>query len=326
MNSHYLRILLTFVLTTVCVARAISEPFEFALIGDLPYGVKIGEKDHASEKLFKHLNQQPLSWVIHVGDIKTGGSTCSDEMLLDRKARFDTIQHPFVFTPGDNEWTDCHRALAGSFDPLERLNKLREIFYSEEELIDLKKTLKLTSQSEAQDNFADFKENFHWQKDGVHFATLHIVGSSNGKQKFSQLSKVKHGKAHKKEVKQRENAATAWLTQVFTEAKSQQAKALFVAIHANTGLGKRDKDKHDPFAFFNRRLEKELKDFDKPLVLAHGDSHYFRLDKPSVNGWARAPKNFMRLESFGENNSAWVKVSVDPESPQVFSYSIYDLN
>ena len=34
-----------------------------------------------------------------------------------------------VLTPGDNEWTDCHRVAAGEYQPLERLAKLREVFY-----------------------------------------------------------------------------------------------------------------------------------------------------------------------------------------------------
>ena len=36
---------------------------------------------------------------------------------------------PLVYTPGDNEWTDCHRANNGKYDPLERLAALRAMFF-----------------------------------------------------------------------------------------------------------------------------------------------------------------------------------------------------
>jgi hypothetical protein len=301
-----------------------SETFEFAVIGDLPYKVKTHAKDSESDALFADLNAHELAWVLHVGDIKTGGSQCSDAMFADRESRFSTIQHPFILTPGDNEWTDCHRTLAGGYDPIERLNRLREIFYSQDKLTQLSSSLNLATQASIQTQHSEFIENFHWQKSGVHFATIHVVGSSNGREKFSKLSKVKREKRHKQEVKRREKAAIDWLKHTFAEARDSNAKALFIAIHANTGLGKRDKSEKGPFAFFNSQLAKELKRFQPPVVLAHGDSHYFRIDKPSIDGARAAPDNFLRLESFGDNNSAWIKVAVDPASRQVFSFSVYD--
>src|SRR6056297_3147181 len=82
--------------------------FDFAVIGDLPYGVGVGKQDEDFELLLHDLNADTeLAWVLHVGDIKTGGSSCSDEMLEDRWRRFQRIKAPFIFTPGDNEWTDC---------------------------------------------------------------------------------------------------------------------------------------------------------------------------------------------------------------------------
>ena len=34
---------------------------------------------------------------------------------------------PLILTPGDNEWADCGRLAAGSFDPLDRLDLLRSL-------------------------------------------------------------------------------------------------------------------------------------------------------------------------------------------------------
>jgi len=42
---------------------------------------------------------------------------------------FDTFEDPFVLTPGDNDWTDCHRLNNGAYNPLERLDAVRDIFF-----------------------------------------------------------------------------------------------------------------------------------------------------------------------------------------------------
>jgi len=67
--------------------------------------------------------------VLHAGDIKNGSSLCSDERFLALRTLYDTFKDPFVYTPGDNEWTDCHRAAAGGYLPTERLAKVRELFF-----------------------------------------------------------------------------------------------------------------------------------------------------------------------------------------------------
>jgi hypothetical protein len=41
--------------------------------------------------------------------------------------------------------------------------------------------------------------------------------------------------------------------------------------------------------------------FKKPVVLVHGDSQYFRIDKPLVDSQGRRLKNFTRLETFGDH-------------------------
>jgi hypothetical protein len=65
-----------------------------------------------------------------VGDI-AGGSDCSDELYERRKREFDASAHPFIYTPGDNEWTDCRQKTSGKRDPIERLAKIREVFFAD---------------------------------------------------------------------------------------------------------------------------------------------------------------------------------------------------
>ena len=68
-------------------------------------------------------------------------------------------------------------------------------------------------------------------------------------------------------------------------------------------------------------LERETIAFARPVVLVHGDTHYFRIDKPLVSSVShRRLENFTRVETFGNPDSHWVRATVDPRDPQVFTF------
>ena len=73
-------------------------------------------------------------------------------------------------------------------------------------------------------------------------------------------------------------------------------------------------------------LRDEVIAFRKPLAYVHGDSHYFRVDKPFQDSAGRRLENFTRVETFGDNQGNgnndvnWLKVNVDARSREVFSY------
>lgn len=100
-----------------------AQSFTFAAIGDVPYGP---HEEFAA--LIDKINTQSLAFTIHVGDIKSGSTVCSDETFLSVRRLFDRFNRALVYTPGDNEWTDCHRLNNGRYDPLERLEKIRQLF------------------------------------------------------------------------------------------------------------------------------------------------------------------------------------------------------
>ncbi len=110
--------------------------------------------------------------MIHIGDIKAGAALCTDEYFQDIADQFATFTDPLVYTPGDNEWTDCHRANNGGYNPLERLAKVRELFFPNPGY-----TLGVPTRIKAQKGFP---ENQRWAAANVEFAALHILGSNNG--------------------------------------------------------------------------------------------------------------------------------------------------
>ena len=67
--------------------------------------------------------------LIHLGDIKSGSSACTDAYIGSIRDALNSYSGALVYTPGDNEWTDCHRNSGDPRNPVERLNFLRTQFF-----------------------------------------------------------------------------------------------------------------------------------------------------------------------------------------------------
>jgi hypothetical protein len=296
------------------------QSFAFALIGDLGYRP---EHEPWLENVLTELNQTPLAFVVHVGDLGAPPfGSCTNEFWARRLAQFQASAHPVVFTPGDNEWTDCHdKERAPGYEPLERLARLRTVFFTGEQSLG-QRTIPLTRQSQTPDPvLAKYRENVQWTYGGITFVTLHVVGSNNG------LGRTPEGDA---EYAERNTANLAWLRQGFAHARANQSRAIMIMQQANIFpelpplpalLGTQ------PSGFTDIRalLEQETIAFGKPVVLVHGDSHFFRIDKPFGARLGRgvatpAVENFTRVETFGAPNHHWIHVTVDVDDPQVFTF------
>src|SRR5438105_3162232 len=176
----------------ICVAALIfgyeanAQPqFSFAAIGDLPYEpVANGRQVYPIpqyERLIADINSDPsIEFTVHIGDIKAGNTLCEDDVYLNNFAYFNSFQNPVIFTPGDNEWTDCHRANNGSFNPLERLALIRMLFY------DSNKSLGQNPMPLFKDK-APYVENSVWRQRPAMFVTLNQPGSNNNRNRTTGL-------------------------------------------------------------------------------------------------------------------------------------------
>lgn len=272
----------------------------FGVFGDLPYNA-------AEEKFFPELieeinQERELDFVVHVGDFKDGGFTrCSDQVFQRAKAWLELFRYPVIYTPGDNEWTDCHRPGLGKYDPLERLDRLRQIFFQEERSLG-QRSLPLTRQS-TDPAYAEFRENARWIMEEVVFATLHVVGSNNN------LGRTAEGDA---EHRRRMTATLSWMKEAFAVARLQGMRAVVLILHANPQFEKKPGLKSG-FHTFLAELETQSREFQKPVLLIHGDTHTFRVDQPlRENSHGPPAENLTRLETFGSPTMDWVKVTIDP--------------
>lgn len=284
--------------------------FDFALIGDTPYNP---EDSLALLRMIPRINSADVAFVLHAGDIKSGSQSCSDEVLETRLRMFEKFTHPMILVPGDNDWTDCHRQGAGAWAPLERLARLRALFFLPPGKVLGTGRMKVESQG-ADAAYAEFPENVRWQRDGVHFATLHIVGSSNGLRSFATRTT-----ADDDEVARRTAASLDWMRLAFERATADKAPGLLLAIHANPGFeAYHDSTFRAAFASFREALVPLVMAYDRPVMLIHGDSHYFRIDKPLKGPSGRRLDLFTRVETFGVPHNHWLRVRVDPADPMVF--------
>lgn len=107
-----------------------ENPLTLGVIGDIPYGA---QKIADLPRLIDLMNADPkVDLAVHLGDIKAGSSSpCTDEYFAVVRGMFDRFEGPLVYTPGYNEWTDCHAASKnnGLYTPTERLQAVRALFY-----------------------------------------------------------------------------------------------------------------------------------------------------------------------------------------------------
>lgn len=272
-----------------------KDGFSFAVMGDAPY-------DWLEARRFRlvleDLDAHDLTSVISIGDIFW--RPCTDEMYRRTREQFDGLRHPVIYTPGDNEWFDCWEPGSGGFIPQERLVRLREIFFNPPAQSLGGRRIALASQSE-------FVENVRWTENGVVFATVHLVGSANGLKRFPARTAADDTAA-----RSRTAAAAAWMRETFSAANAADAPAVVIALHGNP-FDEEEKDR-EPFEPFLIGLREEAAKFERPVLIAHGDTHWSRVDRPLEL------TNLTRLEVPGSPDVGWVRVTVTPGAREPFAF------
>jgi len=267
---------------------AVEQPFSVGLMGDFPSSP---EDARRMEPLLADVNAKDLALVVHVGDIKGGSTPCSEEVLLAERERLNRIVHPVLYTPGDNEWVDCHRT---GGDPAEQLATLRQLFFSTPMTLG-ETPIRVRRQHHG------YPENAHRFLGGINFATLNIPGSNNNLHRDPE------------EHRARMDANLRWLDGTFAAAERRESAGVVLAIQANPRF-EQPADQRPAYDEFVSALRRHVLDFGKPVLLLHGDTHNFRVDTP-----LRDVPNLTRVETFGTPDVHWVRIGVDPTAENLFT-------
>jgi len=175
-------------------------------------------------------------------------------------------------------------------------------------------------------------ENRRWTMTKVTYATVNVQGSCNN------LCDTAPDPA---EQAARNAADIAWLHDTFAQASAAGSAGVMIIGQADPGFDLSDVTRAprrnpttlaqtdgapDGYRSFLVALGDETIAFGKPVVYVHGDSHYFRVDKPLLDAAGKRLENFTRVETFGDNAANglndvhWVKALVDPQSRDVFAF------
>jgi len=277
--------------------------FNFALIGDTPYGTL---EALALDAMIREINEENLAFVIHVGDITAGQGPCTDDWFGARKRQFQKFRHPLVIIPGDNDWVDCHRS---GFDPIERLNRFRQLFEAGDESLG-ERTIALERQS---GRYAEYREHMRWIAANVLFVGVNVQGSNNNLGRTPAMDA---------EYRRRMEAVFAWLDDSIRLAEERNLAGMLIFAQADPDFEGKIRRKPDGFTEFRNTLRDLAIKFGKPVLFVNGDSHLYRLDQPLADpATGKTLPNFTRVIVFGSPQTRWVRAGIDPSSPRLFQIS-----
>jgi hypothetical protein len=267
-----------------------GDPFDIALVGDTGYS---NQYDQQFQRVIEDMNRHQLGFVVHDGDIKAPPDArvnpdrvCEDSRYVQVRGWFKEVKAPFVYTPGDNEWMDCA-------DPAGRLAFLRNTFFPNDQSLG-ERTLTVTNQ-----RARGYPENARWSLGGVVFATLNVPGPNDNIPEPGESGP-------------RREANRAWLEAAFEAAEATNAPALMIIWQANPFYDMFD----HVFSYLTQELKSRAVAFGKPVVLVHGDTHAYKIDHP----WPDVP-HFTRVETHAlVDPTSWVRATVDPAAPGVFTF------
>lgn len=301
-------------LSTAAPAGATSPPrpgaradLTLALFGDAPYGLSPTDDSQLAllPDFVAQVNADPdVDQLGFVGDIHSGKQYCTPEYDRAVAQAWSRFARPLIYTPGDNEWADCHKpgegggkynpatatidyVADGSYahgDPVANLALVRSTFFPTPGATLGGGRLRVTSQATAYDRRHPedraYVENVRWEAKDVVFLTLNIPGGSND-DTDPWYGTATVTPAQTAEVATRSAANLRWLESGFALARAGHARAVVVLEQADMwdvdGKSATHLSNYEPYV---AALAQGASTFGGPVLLVNGDSHAYRSDNP----------------------------------------------
>jgi hypothetical protein len=279
-----------------------------AVYGDAPYGLTPTDttETDATAAFIETVNRDPkVDLIIHTGDIHSGKQYCTEAYDLEIAQLWQGFKNPLMYTPGDNEWTDCHKAGEGGHvhvngvpvayadgDPLANLALVRSIFFPRPGVSLGGRKKQLLSQALDYDPAypadAEYVENVMWEQSKVLFVMLNVPGGSNND--ADNWFGAPRTAAQTDEIARRTAADLRWLDAAFAQATHDGAEAVLIDLQADMwDLDSKAVAHLSNYEAFIASIASHALAFKKPVLLINGDSHHYRSDNPLK---ARQPCEF----------------------------------
>lgn len=178
--------------------------------------------DATLRRLLADAAQAEPAFIIATG-IKGAKEPCSDRLYAERRELMDSAARPLVLLPAGSDWTDCRNS-NGKSNAIERLNRIRELFFATPEALG-KGKLALNRQS-AIAKFRDYAENAYWEHENILFVTLNVPARNN-----HYLTEA----GRNSEYEDRMVANRAWLQRAFLLAKRKKLPGMVLLMEGDIG-------------------------------------------------------------------------------------------
>lgn len=293
------------------IAPHSAAPLTVAVYGDSPYGTSPTDtsQTEATPSLIQSINADPkVSFVLHVGDIHSGKQYCTEAYDRQIFSLWTAFKDPLIYTPGDNEWLDCHKVAEGGGqynpttgqidyvrdgsgnlidyaggNPIANLNLIRSIFFTHPGYSLGGRKKQVLSQARYHNpqypSDAKFVENVMWMQSKVLFVTLNLPGGSNNDYDV-WYGAPSLSNAQRQEITERTDADLRWLNAAFTQAKAAGAQAVVIQVQADMWDPEKGAAHQAAFEPIVSSIAGHTLIFGKPVLMLNGDSHVYRSDNP----------------------------------------------
>ena len=331
-----------------------ADSSSLAVYGDAPYGTTPSDTGElrATPAFIDAINADPrVRLVLHVGDIHSGKQYCTADYDRTVAALWRRFRDPLVYTPGDNEWTDCHKAAEGGGtwnattqqvdllrgadsaplshaggDPLANLALVRQVFFPQPGRTLGGRPMDVISQAEFFDTRhpadAAFVENAMFVQSGVLFVVVNIPGGSNNDQD-PWYGAPSMGQRQAAEVADRSGATLRWLDQAFALARhDRDIRAVAIMAQADMWDPEKGAAHQAGYAPFVDAIATHASAFGKPVLMLNGDSHEYQSGNPmspADPAYAMHPghdvPNFHRIVVHGSTFPLeYLRLTIDPRA------------
>ncbi|VVD91762.1 hypothetical protein [Pandoraea anhela] len=305
-------------------APAKLPPFEFAVLGNTPFN---NADVPVTRNVLASIGDSDAAFVVHAGNIKSAGESCRDDLVTQRLSLLASSPKPMIYVPGANDWADCERAADGSYNPVERLDFLRDHAFDDDALLGPGPLgyaqFDLTRQSDMA-RFRQYHENVRWFYRGVVFVGVNLPGNNNN---------YRSAGGRNGEFEDRVIATRVWLQHALVYAQQKDAIGMVVIAQADPefepartgGLKGIFSDRNgrrgvDGYKDFRTQLQRLAARFKAPILLIDSGKTMHHA-QPLHDAHGAPVKTFTQLSTYGSPaTNRWVRVLVDPRKAQLFSF------
>lgn len=310
-------------------AYADTQRYAFAVIANT---MQSAADQAPTQRLIEAISRErDISFVVYDGNLKGAKEACRDSLYERRHALLETSRAALVFIPGQHDWADCGVAEAGGFDPVERLDQLRQTLFADATSMG-QNPIALTRESEVS-RFRPYRENVRWQVNDTVFVGLNAPSPNN----HYLTAGGRNG-----EFEDRVIANAFWLEHAGEFAKRRGARAVVVFIQGDPDPERYERPDRfawlrfsrnthrDGFLEFKRSLVKLAQIFPGPVMVIHCDderaSTGFVIDQPLRNDKGLLVTNLTRVALAPHDRlNQWIQVDADFGRKPPFRISVRDV-